>query len=455
MAVRGKGAEWKAGIVVLAGLIILILGLFLVSGGFDMFRAKRFVKVLFLNAGGIKPGDEVSLAGREIGEIAFMSEREVTWDLIRPLDGDGDGRITREEFVGPEGVFRALDRVTEEGEDKPALTAADNVRRIFVEITAELQKKARISTDSLFKVSKTITGVVEMNIEYGDPEKPATDESLIFGKRLANFEEVADNANVAIDEVRIVISEAKIAMKTVNEKIADFDIGAVQGPLVKLAEDVERRADGWFEDIDATIQAVRDGTEHFRDLGKALKSDWKEMQPGIDKTIRNVESASGEVDGIVKENRDGIRELVENLRDASRRVAPVLLKVESLSQAVEATVVESRPKLTDGLEKARTAMGNFEALTEDLRTAPWKLLNKPSADETRQVHLYNAARLYVDAATRVQNAIDDLDALRRDGAFRDEEKAALVQESLGRLERSLRRFDEHQEKLVEILVGPD
>ena len=136
-----------------------------------------------------------------------------------------------------------------------------------------------------------------------------------------------------------------------------------------------------------------------------------------------------------------------------RRVAPVMDTIERLGRDLDETVVEIRPGLVRTIERAQKAMENFAATTEDLKTAPWKLVNKPSDKETDIVHLYNSSRLYVEAASQIQDNIQDLETLRRLGVLEDAGKADLVDRATARLEAALKDFETRQKRLYEASVA--
>ncbi len=62
--------EIRAGIVLIGALLILALGMFLVSGGPNQFKDKRYLTVYFRNAGGLQDGNAVYLAGRRVARSA-------------------------------------------------------------------------------------------------------------------------------------------------------------------------------------------------------------------------------------------------------------------------------------------------------------------------------------------------------------------------------------------------
>jgi hypothetical protein len=69
------------------------------------------------------------------------------------------------------------------------------------------------------------------------------------------------------------------------------------------------------------------------------------------------------------------------------------------------------------------------------------------------VHLYNAARLYVDAAGRIADNIESLDSLRKLGVLDDPSKKDLIERALSQLQDSLGDFEARQKRLADAIAA--
>ncbi|MGH7163602.1 MAG: MlaD family protein [Planctomycetota bacterium] len=401
-----KGAEIRAGIVVLLGLLVLAVGLFLVSGGLDRFKHKKRYTILFEDAGGIRAGYDVNLAGRKIGEIHSLAER-----------------------------------VQEEG----------GVSRTYVAVTIEVFANERIFANAKFTISETVTGIVSLNVLYGTGDL-AREDQLLRGVKLATFEEAIDQASQLLAQAGQIVETVETTAKRVDDVMADVQ----QRELPARAQSFLDKLDAAAADVQAMArdsrEPVKNALDNVEGFTKQVRDDWGPLRAKLQASLDNIESASAEAAGMLKENRDNVKLLVERLKDATLRVAPTLERIEGLAKTADGTVAELRPKLLATTDNAERAMANFKALTEDLKTAPWKLVNKPSDKETREVHLFNAAGSYVDAVAQIQREISELETLRRLGAFSDEAQQASVDEAIGRLRAAVERYDEKEKELVSLLA---
>jgi ABC-type transporter Mla subunit MlaD len=176
------------------------------------------------------------------------------------------------------------------------------------------------------------------------------------------------------------------------------------------------------------------------------------MNPKVQGLLDDAREATAEVKSILEENRERVKSILQQFDDTMPRVAAALAQLEGLSREAQDMVAELRPDLVRAISAGAGAMKNLEATVEDLRSAPWKLVNKPSDRETDNVQLYNAARLYVDAAGRVALAVQDLETLHRLGVLSDQERSDLVERTLASMQAALADFDTTQKRFTSLIT---
>ncbi len=407
MAAGSKSAEIRAGVVVLVGLVILGLGLFLVSGGWSRFEAKNRLTVHFKDAGTIGNGAAVFLAGRRVGEVKSL---------------------------------------------EPVPFTHDGERGSWIAVTIEVAKHAEIPVDSTFQISKSITNLVAFNITPGkNPKLANKDTEGLIGERLATTDEAVDRYTKLATKVGGAVDRADELLKEISVKVKQIDVEGLQGEARQLL--TEMRA--LVADVHAAVRdnraPVDSAIRNIDDITTRFKDDWATMNGKVQGILDDLGAIAADVKGIVKENREGVKSIVQSLDDGMRRVGPVLAQIEAISRSANDAVIEMRPDLNRALAAASKAFENFESLTEDLKAAPWKLINKPSGKESDDVHLYNAARLYVDAAGSVADAIQDLETLRRLGVLGDAQRADLLEKTLASMQEALAEFEANQKRFTNLI----
>jgi len=402
-----KAAEIRAGIVVLIGLVILGLGLFFVSGGWSYFEPKNKLTVHFPDAGTIGTGASVFLAGRRVGEVA----------KLEPVP------------------------FTHEGQ-----------RGQWIAVTIEISKGAEVPVDSTFQISKSITNLVAFNITPGKSRELARENTPhLIGERLATTDEAVHKYTKLAERVGTAVDTAETLMKDIDAKVKQVDIESVQGEAHQLLQDARRLVAKLESAVDDNRGHIDGAMKNLDDITLTVKNDLPVIKEKFQKVLDQARVVAEELTKILQDNSEGIRSIVRNVDDFTARLSPTLTQIQSIAREVDDAVVELRPGLRRVLASAERSMENAKDLTEDLKTSPWKLVRIPSNEESDDVHLYNAARSYVDAAGRVQTAIDDLDALRKFDVLQDASRVDLVERALATLQEALADFDANQKRFANLI----
>jgi len=415
MASGGKSVELRAGLVVLGGIVILIVGLFLVSGGFEAIAEKKQYTILFPDAGGIGSGDTVLVAGQRGGEVRSVVTTSRT---------------------------------------------EDGVRHLYIAVTVEIYADLQIPVDSRFWISKSITNIVQMHVDYGTQKRLADAETELHGTRLSTFDEVVDASAKLLGKAEQGIDTFNEVLTKANQQLEQLDVVGLRKEVSDILASVKRSTDrletiiGRSDEPVARILANIDtATAKAVQLTEQVNEAWPRIDGDVEKLLEEARAAAADLRTILADNREPVKALVQNLNDAVVRLTPLLERMEEVSKTARDTLVEVRPLLVKGMDEASQAVGNFKDLTEDLKVAPWKLLNKPSKEEADVVLFYNAARLYIESAAEVNRVIQQLNTLRELGVLSDPARAEMIDRTLKLLEDSLKRFQENQDNFAARLAA--
>ncbi|MHC4939688.1 MAG: MlaD family protein [Planctomycetota bacterium] len=411
---KKRTAEIQAGAVVLIGLVILVLGLYYIGGGADQFRGTTKYTVFLANAGGLKEGYDVQLDGRMVGEVA---------EVRAAKDSERPATINGREY----GNFSVA--------------------------VAEIFSDERIPEDSSVEITRSITGTVSMLIFSGKSTKRADEKTILQGRARADFEKATDEAVALVNEAKSTVAAATEVVKRIDTEVKELrikDLRASIDAFLAKADRFAASASDWIDQAaDPAHRAVlnaEEGLQDFKHLAKEIRTGWNdEVKPGLTGTLDQAQ-------GILKENRPAIKSFLQKLDDAGSLANETLLKIQELSVEIRGTVAESRPHLVTALRDAAKGMGNFKDATTDLKAAPWKLLNKPSAKEVETVYLHDGAKIYVEAAREVRAAVDDLQTLERLGALNDEKSKAAVERATQRLQEAAARMKENEALIAKLIA---
>lgn len=151
-------------------------------------------------------------------------------------------------------------------------------------------------------------------------------------------------------------------------------------------------------------------------------------------------------------DRDNPTTLLGKLHAGMDSLNSGLSDVEEIVRVGRQVVVQNRPALDRTVSNFREMSEQLRLTSQELRAAPWRLFYQPTERETREMTLFDAARMFAEAATYLDDAAARLEAVIEAapavGATATREEAAEVRESL---RAAFERFKRAEEFLYERL----
>lgn len=375
--------EILVGGFIFAALGLLVLLLFLMGTITRLITPVARIQVVFADIRGLKPSDPVSFLGSKVGQVTSVEFVRKPWDRELPaLFRDDPGEITR------------------------------------VLITLEVDRKILpfLRNDSPVEIDKNLTGNLNVLIREGKGTPLAVEGAILRGSPGTDLATIADRID---------------AMLRKTEPVIDDLVGFT------------RKFTG-SDDLDRAVKDV------------ALLA--RELREGLGQIPDKLTDTLQEIQAILGENRGDIRTVATNLAASTavaqkilERIDPAvgdlraaLAQVEKVGATVSKAVAENRPGIDAIIEETRSAVANAANLTADVRRRPWRLLYKPSKDETEGLDLYDAAWAYNLGAAALQRSLEVLSERMGSDPQGDRSPEA-VQTACKQVEESLRRHREAEE----------
>jgi len=216
-----------------------------------------------------------------------------------------------------------------------------------------------------------------------------------------------------VDETAENVKETSASVRRMTEKLEpDFYEGVDDGTttMANVREFSEKLNgdDGWGEKIDVVVGNVKDVSEQ------------------IGPVIEDAKGALASVRGTVDENRDKVGRILDNVEQSTERIrfetidranelladgALALGSAKETLGEVQGLVAENRTTISATLVNARQLSLQGKLFLEEIRSQPWRLLNKPSKKDLRREPMYEAARTYAGAVADLRFASESLDLL--------------------------------------------
>ncbi|MEK6673689.1 MAG: MlaD family protein [Nitrospirota bacterium] len=241
--------EIKAGIIIIASLLILSAAIILI-GGSQFYQKFDTYFVMVINAAGLETGSQVRLGGVKIGRVVKINAPDGPGKPISIEIGIKRGTtlykgtkafITQIGFVGDIYMLLAIDKTSNET-IKPGSVIPSEEQVQFNEIMAKTVKLSG-SVDGLIKDINKIFS--ERNIKEIEKLFENSNKAIVTGS--ANIEKIANTLKGTTDKIEHVLNEIS-GIVTDNK-------GEVALILKKAREDIEKAGD-MIKAIEETVRTV-------------------------------------------------------------------------------------------------------------------------------------------------------------------------------------------------------
>ena len=386
---RERGSEWKVGLLVLAALGLLVLGIFLIGEETNLFTRKNRYVIYFPTVGGLNTGNPVQLDGVEVGTVravvlptdATSSQIKVTVEVDRSyaeriredsmariktlgLLGDKFVEVTTgssgTDLIPPGGVIPAapptnVDKLIASGED-----VMDNV----VQISADLR-------DVLHRMEQGegLLGELTTESETGRRVTDAVIETMESVQRVARDVETGQGPLSRLIYDQELADRVDLSFQRLDSILAELEGG--EGLLPGLLHDPATR-----EQYDVTMSRLRGAAAHIEAFSKEL-----EEGDGLLPRLLQDEELGDEVIGELSRVLDRVDTLTRKI-EQGEGTAGKLINDPSVYEAIQDVIVgveESR--MLRWLVRNRQKKG-IEKRYEDAQEEP-REAEPPPAEEAQ------------------------------------------------------------------------
>ena len=283
-----------------------------------------------------------------------------------------------------------------------------------------------------------------------DPGRRGTalpDGAVIDGARSGSVDETLDRLNAELDPG----NPAGLLM-TIKTQLDPADVDSILGKVHGSLDDLNALTRSLARQLEPAQRDALLGKLHaaLDNINATTHQLRQQVQVGSDGTLLAkvhqaldaVNRTLAEVSGMVEENRPSIHEALATVRRTADTVEHGI--VEPIASEVNLANTQSLLNdLHSSFEKVNAALGDLEVIggttrtmvvlnedrfnqlmmnlaetathlkgaSKDLRRNPWRLFYRPSLEETRQLNIFDAAREFAEAASRLDDSATQLSAL--------------------------------------------
>lgn len=325
---------------------------------------------------------------------------------------------------------------------------ADAGRALYLVVRGEIDRSVPLRSDCKVRaVGEVLGGAGSLSIDAGDAAAPADLTAMLegaapggFGAYLESLGKELDGSNPRslMGQIKGQLDPAQAASLMAKLHKSMDDLNAVSRSVAVQLDGAQKasmlaKLHATLDHVNVTTAALRDqfasgnpevalGKVHAAldtlNRGLATTADMlgENRQP-IRDTIGHVASTAAKIDTRVVENiavqtdprnHDG---LVFKLHTAMDELNNSLTDVRIVAKTAREVVVLNRENLNRTLTNFKHTSDYLKAAAREVRARPWVLLREPTVSDLKEQAIYEAARNFSDAASRLDDAAAQLKAL--------------------------------------------
>lgn len=258
--------EWKVGLFVLAGIVLIAALMLNFSKGVTLFQPTYDLRVVMPTVAGLKPKASVMMAGVPVGTVVSTDlSPSGTSVIIRvrilskfKIHGDADFHIDALGFLGDQYIA-----ITPTRNQEPLLKNGDTVTGVA---PFDLQQAVRSTSGLLEQASRTLKNLDQAITNINQTilsQKTLTN----FGNSIGNFQTVTESASRMSSKVEqwLDANSGPIAITMTNLK-------AVSEKLNTMADDLAQTFSTNRQDITGTIHDFRQTAANLKQISSDLEA---------------------------------------------------------------------------------------------------------------------------------------------------------------------------------------
>lgn len=275
--------EVKAGIIVVASLIVLSVFIILIGGGQFFEKVDKYY-IRVMNAAGLETGAQVKLGGVRIGRVLSIKEPKGPMEPVIIEIGLKKGTavykgtralITQIGFVGDLYLLLAVDKTTNEkinpGENIPSEESVD-----FGVLMSKIDGLSKSADDLIKDVNKLFSpeNVKRVGEVVGNTNKAIVSASSSVEKVAAGLKKTTDKIEVVLNEVEGLVKDNRGEFSQAIKKARE-DLDRAEDMIKsfeKTAKTADRAIDVQSQNLDNLLNTMTRTTEDLQEVIQELKS---------------------------------------------------------------------------------------------------------------------------------------------------------------------------------------
>lgn len=224
---------------------------------------------------------------------------------------------------------------------------------------------------------------------------------------LAKIHTITDDLKATTGQIRNQLDPGQQEALIVKLDAALSDVQAMTAAL---------RAETNAQDASALLGRVHTALVALQEASRSAAAILRENRPAVRSTLANVQAATESITErlipSVTAQMDANHEasLMAKFHVAADRTNAALENLSEMTGTARNLLAVNRDSLDQTVQNLRETSEHLRTASREIRSSPWRLLYQPSEAELERMRIVEAARLFSDAAARLDDAFSRLKA---------------------------------------------
>lgn len=378
---------FKAGLFIFASLIAVAGAIVGIRGIDTILRPSNTYHAYFQlgdDIGGLQEGDAVHVGGLKSGKVKEIG-------VLPPKDG------------------------------KPSM----------IDVRFTLPRDIRLHVDTVLAVQSPFVGRANLNIPDLGTGDPLAAGGGLPGRPAALGQLLASGPQVikALESVGRLAGDIRAEIKPV---VARYD-----GMMTKIAAAAVS--------ADKALHTGDEALAQIRDLFGETKTDWRALAKNLNGTTATLQTRLPGTMDKVNTFLDTSTGTLNSARASLENIQAATVNAKEATATARSILARNRSRIDNIVASLRDTSANLEGASAEIRRSPWRLLYKPSASEANNLVVYDSARQFASAASKLNDAAGAVRDATADPNMNKEDFTKLLEE----LHASFGHYTEVESKLWE------
>ncbi len=362
----------------------------------------------------------ITMIGLAVAFALFISGGRLTPSAKKPLlvrfpESPGMPYIGEGSYVHylgqPVGRVTGTKIIKADPEDDTNLSHAQQ----FLEVTAEIKEDIDLYDNCEIMASApplSTKGVIDI-VRAGDSTTMLDPSQRAEGK-IAGFRSAVEHVSKELDETNDdgLLAKLKNQLDASDPESLIYKLSSSMADLNDVTSRLKSEMNA--EDAATLLAKIHDSLDHLKSGLANLSQMIDDKRPQLESAADSVAQAARTIDETLAREFD--------LPDKEPSEDPMIVKIHASLTAlnhsldnVEATTADARQTVAmnrDELDRiisnASDASAHLKSGIAELRTNPWRLFYKPTAEQQKEVYLFNTARRFAEASAHLDRATTQL-----------------------------------------------